>query len=485
MLQTKINLKTLSIKRALASMTAGEYTAEDLARAYLDNIKLKDSELNAYLTVFDDAIDQAKKIDEKRSKGEKLGPLAGIPIAIKDVIMVKDREITGASLILKGHKATYDATAVARLREAGAVFLGITNCDEFAMGASGENSAYGPTKNPLDTTRVPGGSSSGSAVAVAGDMALVALGTDTGGSIRQPAAFCGLVGFKPSYGAVSRSGLLALCSSFDQIGPIAKCVEDAQTVFDVIAGKDELDSTTLDRKHINNPNLVTRSPSEMTLGVPVDVLIEGIDERVKDNYEKQIERAKELGYKIKEIELPSMRYAIPCYYIILPAEASSNLARYDGVRFGAHKEGENLLSDYKNTRGGGFGKEVRRRILLGTYVLSAGYYDAYYYKAMAVREKIKLDFAEAFKDVDAILMPTTAGPAFKIGEKASDPLKLYLEDIFTAPANIAGLSAISIPSGMVKEEGSPAGELPLGLQIITPAQCEDTLFAIGKHFMGE
>lgn len=478
---SEIDLKNLTIRKALQSMEGGDYSAEDLTRAYLDNIKSKNAELNAYLRVFDDAIDEARKIDEKRKKGEKLGKLAGIPIAIKDVIMVKGSEITGGSKILKGHIATYDATCVAKLRAEDAVFLGITNTDEFAMGSSTENSAYGPSKNPIDSSRVPGGSSGGSASALAADMCLVALGTETGGSVRQPAAFCGLVGLKPSYGAVSRYGLLALCSSFDQVGIFSKSVEDSQTVFDIIAGEDSLDSTSVDynakRKTQN-----AKPKNKTKIGVP-KLDFTGIDKRVVENFENQIKKAKELGFEVVEVELPNIKYSIPTYYIILPAEASANLARYDGIRYGARVEGDNLLAEYVNSKGQGYGKEPRRRIILGTYVLSAGYYDAYYGTAMRVRELIKNDFDNAFKQVDAIIMPTTPGPAFKLGTKSlRSPLEMYLEDIFTAPANIAGICGVSVPSGSVEDGGK---ELPLGLQIIADKGREDICFEIGKRFVGE
>ncbi|HEY4493095.1 MAG TPA: Asp-tRNA(Asn)/Glu-tRNA(Gln) amidotransferase subunit GatA [Candidatus Paceibacterota bacterium] len=468
---SEINLKQLTIKKARESMEKGEYSAEEITRSYLENIKAKNPELNAYLAVFDDAIDAAREVDEKRKKGEKLGALAGIPIAIKDVIMVKGREVTGASKILKGHRATYDATVISKLREAGAIMLGMTNCDEFAMGASGENSAYGPTKNPLNTSKVPGGSSSGSAAAVAGDLALTALGSETGGSVRQPAAFTGLVGLKPTYGAVSRYGLLALCSSFDQIAPFGKTVADAEAVFNVIAGQDPLDSTSISKLKTPISSNLAKPKLKTVIGVPSDLPLEGCDPHVIANFKLQIEKLRELGYEIRDITLPNLKYAIPVYYIILPAEASANLARYDGVRYGAHKDGANLLEDYMKTKGEGYGKEVRRRIILGTYVLSAGYYDAYYYQAMRVRELMKQDFARAFGEVDAIVTPTTAGPAFELGTKSKrSPIEMYLEDIFTAPANIVGMPAIAVPEN---------------LQIIAPHQREDVLFEIGKKFLNE
>ena len=477
-----LNLKDLTITKARGAMEKGEFSAEDLTCAYLENIKIKNGDLpagkagiNAYLSVFDDALDEARKIDQMRARGEKMGALAGVPIAIKDVIMVKGREVTGASRILKNHVATYDATAVRKLREEGAILLGMTNCDEFAMGASGENSAYGPTRNPLDTTRVPGGSSSGSAAAVAGDMALTALGSETGGSVRQPAAFTGLVGLKPTYGAVSRYGLLALCSSFDQIAPFGKTVADAEVMFSVIAGQDPLDSTSLDiSKHKTQntkPKLKTVIGIPKDIGLSKDTVLTNVDSNVIRNFHDSIFKLQQLGYKIQEVELPNLKYAIPCYYIILPAEASANLSRYDGLRYGAHVNGTNLLEDYMKSKGEGFGKEVRRRIVLGTYVLSAGYYDAYYYQAMRVRELMKQDFARAFETVDAIVMPTTSGPAFELGTKSKrSPIEMYLEDIFTAPANIVGVPAISVPPG---------------LQIIAPHMREDVLFKIGKDFLGE
>lgn len=460
-------------------MEKGEFSAEDLTRAYLENIKIKNGELNAYLTVFDDAIDEAKKVDEKRKRGEKLGPLAGIPIAIKDAFCVKGRETRAASKILAGHIATYDATAVKKLKEAGAVLLGMTNMDEFAMGSSSENSAFGPVRNPVDTTRVPGGSSGGSAAAVAADMALTAIGSDTGCSVRLPASFCGVVGLKPTYGAISRYGLIAMASSLDHVGPITRSVGDAEIMFDVMKVPDGKDATCV--YPASSDSKVKKD--KITIGLPVDLPTEGVDSRVLENLKESAKRLADLGYEIKDINLPNIRYAIPAYYIIVPAEVSANLARFDGMRYGLHVDGDNLLGDYKKTRGEGFGKEVRRRILLGTYVLSAGYYDAYYYKATRVRELMRQDFVQAFETVDAMIMPTTAGPAFEIGTKSKrSPIEMYVEDIFTAPGNLVGVPAISVPSGTVKEGDK---DLPLGLQIIAPPQREDIVFAIGKRFMGE
>ncbi|HEY4504863.1 MAG TPA: Asp-tRNA(Asn)/Glu-tRNA(Gln) amidotransferase subunit GatA [Candidatus Paceibacterota bacterium] len=474
-----IDLKHMTITKARADMEKGEYSAEELTHAYLENIKIKNKELNAFLTIFEDAADEARKVDDKRKSGEKLGVLAGIPIAIKDAFCVKGRETRAASKILQGHIATYDATAVAKLREADAVLLGMTNMDEFAMGSSSENSAYGPVRNPLDPTRVPGGSSGGSAAAVAGQMAVASIGSDTGCSVRLPASFCGVIGFKPTYGAISRYGLIAMASSLDHVGPMTNSVLDAEIMFDVMKGPDGKDATAIPVSKAQ----ALKPVAKMVIGLPTDLPTEGVDPRVLENLKESAKRLATLGYQIEEIKLPNVRYAIPTYYIIVPAEVSANLARFDGVRYGLHVDGENLLADYALTRGRGFGKEVRRRILLGTYVLSAGYYDAYYYQATRVRELITRDFNQVFSKVDAIIMPTTPGPAFEIGTKSiRSPLEMYAEDLFTAPTNLSGHPAISVPSGMVREDNV---DLPLGLQIIAPKQRENIVFAIGKKFLGE
>jgi aspartyl-tRNA(Asn)/glutamyl-tRNA(Gln) amidotransferase subunit A len=352
--------------------------------------------------------------------------------------------------------------------------------DEFAMGSSTETSAYGITKNPHDLSRVPGGSSGGSAASVAANLALAALGSDTGGSIRQPASLCGLVGLKPTYGSVSRHGLMAMASSLDVIGPIAKNVEDAEIVFDFIKGKDSYDSTSLDVSIYNRKDTKGR---KLKIGVPRDFTSsEGIDKSVVDNFSESLEKLKKAGHEIVDISLPNIGYSLAVYYILMPAEASTNLARFDGVKYGLYKPGENLLEDYKNTRGQGFGREVRRRILLGAYVLSSGYYDAYYNKAVAVREVITSDFNKAFEQVDVIITPTTPSPAFKIGDKSSNPLSMYLADIFTVSANIASVPAVSIPSGFASVEGK---DLPLGIQFMAPLGGEETLFRVGKDFLGE
>ena len=469
-----IDTKTLTILSARKALDTKVFSALDLAKAYLANISEKNSSLNAYLEVYEDVMEQAKKADERIARGESL-PLLGIPIAIKDNILIKDRKATAASKILENYISPYDATVIRKLKEQGAVFLGRTNMDEFALGGSTENSAYGVTKNPFDLSRVSGGTSGGSAAAVGSDMALAALGSDTGGSVRQPSAFCGVVGFKPTYGGVSRYGLMASASSFDVIGTIGKTVSDTEILFKAVQGEDPLDSTSLS----DSSSVPSETKEKFTVGVPWDLINQdGIDNEVKENFNESVKKMESLGYVVKDIKLPN---ALALYYILNFAEVSSNLARYDGVRFGLHVDGENLLGDYRETRGQGFGKEARRRILLGTYVLSAGYYDAYYGKAKNAQAALKKQFQGIFSDVDFIMTPTSPAPAWKIGEK-SDPLSVYLEDIFTVTANIVGLPAISIPSGTVVRDDK---ELPLGLQLMAPHMKEDWLFSAGKDFLGE
>ncbi len=477
-----INTKELTIKKAHEDMMSGKYTAVDLVSAYLENIKNKDKEIHAYLEVFSDVLEQAKEADRRIKAGENFTLLTGIPFAIKDNILIKGRIASSASKMLENYRATYDATVIKKLKEAGAVFIGRANMDEFAMGGSTENSAYGVTHNPLDLERVAGGSSGGSAAAVAGDMALVALGSDTGGSIRQPASFCGLVGLKPTYGAVSRYGVMAMGSSFDQIGPIAKTVEDAQIVFDFISGKDEMDSTSIEKRDRGETLDLQKGLSSVSvkIGIPKEaMMVEGMDPVVKKNFDDSVEKFKKLGYEVREISLPNISYSLAVYYTLIPAEVSSNLARFDGMRYGLHKDGANMVDDYFKTKQAGFGNEVIRRIILGTYVLSSGYYDAYYNKANIVRDLIRADYKKAFEEVDIIITPTTPSPAFKIGEKINDPLQLYLEDIFTVPANLAGVPAISIPSGF-KEAGDK--RLPLGLQLFADNSNESILFKVGNDF---
>lgn len=468
-----IDLKNLTIKKTHEHFINGDFTALDLVKEYLKNIESKNKDLNAYLEVFNDVEEQAKLADEKIKSG-KSTLLTGIPFAIKDNILIEGRIASSASKILENYHATYDATVIKKLKEQGVIFLGRTNMDEFAMGGSTENSAYGVTKNPHDTSRVAGGTSGGSAAAVASDLALVALGSDTGGSIRQPSSFCGTVGLKPTYGGVSRYGLMAAASSFDQIGPIAKTVSDVEIIWNELQGKDSMDSTTIDAKTYPKEVLKNKKP---VVGIPRDFMNQGgIEKEILENFESTIQKLKSNGFEVVDISIPSIKYSLAAYYIIIFAEESSNLARFDGVKYGLHKEGKNLLEDYLITRGEGFGKEVRRRILLGTYVLSSGYYDAYYNKANIVRALIKNDFLEAFKKVDVILTPTTPSSAFKIGEKVTDPLQMYLEDIFTVTANLTGMPAISVPSGKTKDG------LPLGIQFTANLGREDVLFNIGKDF---
>lgn len=471
-------------------MKSGDFSAVQLAQAYLDVIAIKNKDLNAYLEVFSDVIEQATAADAIFAES-KPTLLTGIPLAVKDNILIKGRLASSASKMLEKYRATYSATAIERLEKAGAVFLGRTNMDEFALGGSTENSAFGVTKNPHDHSRVPGGTSGGSAAAVAADMALAALGSDTGGSIRQPSAFCGVVGLKPTYGAVSRSGLMAAVSSFDQIGPIAKNVSDAEIIFNVIRGKDPLDSTTIDDVSMTNGySKDTRQPKPV-IGIPREFLKQGgIHKSILSATDTAVDTLNQLGYEIKDIDLPNAKYCLPVYYILNFAEVSSNLSRFDGVRYGLHKDGTTGIDDYFETRGAGFGRETRRRILLGTYVLSSGYYDAYYNRANALRHIITADFNKAFEKVDIIIMPTTPAPAWKIGEKSADPVAMYLEDIFTVSANLTGLPAMSVPAGFAEVSEEKNGKtkqvrLPVGVQFTARHGDEKTLFEVGKDLLGE
>jgi len=467
------DISTLSIKSTQDALQKKEFSARELTVASLNAIKEKDGDINAFLEVFDDVLEQADEADRKIKAGMNL-PLLGIPVAIKDNMLMENKCATAGSKILEGFIAPYDGTAVRKLKDAGAIILGRTNMDEFAMGSSTENSAYGVTKNPHDLSRVPGGSSGGAAAAVAANFILAALGSDTGGSIRQPAAFCGVVGLKPTYGRVSRSGLVALASSLDQIGPLSKTVTDTEIIYNVLKGQDPLDSTTIIDETYSKSKKFSK-----TIGVPREfVESEGVDENVRNNFEETIKKFESLGYRITDIKLPHIKYSLASYYIIMPAEASSNLARFDGVKYGLHKDGEDVIEDYFKTRGEGFGREVRRRIILGTYVLSSGYYDEYYGSALKMKKLIADELNEAFKQIDLILTPTTPTPAFKLGEKLANPLSMYLADIFTVPANIAGLPSISIPSGLV-------GVLPLGIELTAGLGKEENLFIAGKEFLGE
>lgn len=441
--------------------------------SFLQRIK-ENSHLNAYNFVFEDCIEHADTIQKKIMDGSA-GRLAGMVIAIKDVLALKDRPLTCSSNILKDFSSLYTSTAVQKLIDEDAIIIGKTNCDEFAMGSSNENSAFGPVLNPIDNKRVPGGSSGGSAVAVAANLCDVSLGTDTGGSIRQPAAFCGLYGLKPTYGRVSRYGLTAFASSFDSIGPFARNVEDTALVLSVISGYDEKDSTS---QKINSEDFTSnlKLNTKFKIGLPKEYFSDGLNEEIRNSILKEIDQLKKVGHEFIEIELPHMEYSIATYYILTTAEASSNLARFDGARYGYRSKGSNnLFNMYVNSRSEGFGAEVKRRIMLGTYVLSAGYYDAYYRKAQKVRRLLKQDFDKAFEKVDLILTPTTPTTAFKLGEKTSDPLEMYLEDIFTTSANLVGIPGISIPIGKDKNG------LPIGMQLMANQFDEKSLFAMSNR----
>lgn len=467
-------------------LKAREITAVELTEEYLGRIRERDEQIGAYLTVLgEEALREASFVDEKIARGEEIGILAGIPGAVKDNMCLTGTRTTAGSKILDSYVAPYDATAARKLREAGAVILGKTNLDEFAMGSSTESSAYRPTRNPVDVERVPGGSSGGSAAAVAADMSVFALGSDTGGSIRQPASFCGVVGLKPTYGRVSRYGLIAMASSLDQIGPLTKTVEDAAIVFSETYGYDEHDVTTAESDSKRFESFVEGDIRGLRVGIPKEYFSDDLDERVKKVSDEAIEGFRAAGAEIVPISLPHSRYALPAYYIIMPSEVSSNLARFDGIRFGVpvndretRAEGfGTLLETYLDTRGYGFGAEVKRRIMLGTYALSAGYYDAYYKKALGVRDLLRRDFSEAFERVDIIFSPTTPEPAFRFGEKTDDPLSMYLSDIYTVTANLAGVPAMSVPMGTIEEDGQA---LPVGGQLMARWFDEETLFRAAR-----
>lgn len=453
------------IKELHEKLQNGKTTSTELVKNYLSAIREKDGEIGAFLHVRgEEALREAALVDEKIACGEEIGMLEGIPYGVKDIINVAGEEVTCASKVLKGYVAPYDATVIARLKEVNAIEIGRTNMDEFAMGASTETSAYKKTKNPLDTSRVPGGSSGGSAAAVASDMAPWALGTDTGGSIRQPASFCGIVGLKPTYGRVSRYGVIPMASSCDQVGPITRSVEDAAIVLSTIAGEDKMDATSAQSPAKDYTKFLTGEMGGVRIGIPREyVNMDGVDAGVRERFEESVEKFKKLGARVEDIELPYAKYALPVYYIIVPSEVSSNMARFDGVRFGLSVEGENVMDGYFKTRAAGLGAEVKRRIMLGTYALSAGYYDAYYKKAQKVRALIRRDFEEAYKKVDFVYTPTSPEVAFPIGSKTEDPLKMYLSDIFTVTANMAGVPAISFPIGTAQDGGV---DLPVGGQLM-------------------
>ena len=461
-----MNLNTLTIDTVRSALAEGTATATSLALSFFDAIQKQDGEIGAFLTLSKErALIKAAEIDELVKGGKPLPPLAGVPVAIKDVMVTRGVRTTAGSRILDNFVPPYDSTAVARLERAGAVVLGKLNCDEFAMGSSNENSAYHPVRNPRDTNRVPGGSSGGAAAAVAAGMAVATLGSDTGGSIRQPASFCGVVGMMPTYGRVSRYGLIAFASSLDHIGPLTHSVKDAALVLRTIAGRDPMDSTSAD---VPVPDYVVELEKPikgLRVGVAKEYFGEGLDPEVRGSVEAAIDRLRDLGCEIVKVSLPHTEYAIPTYYIVATAEASANLARFDGVRYGYRSKKTRSLSEmYQRTRDEAFGTEVKRRIMLGTYALSAGYYDAYYLKAQKVRALLTRDFDEAFRKVDVIATPTSPTAAFRLGEKVNDPLAMYLADIYTVTADLAGIPGISVPCGQTKEN------LPIGLQIL------------GKHF---
>lgn len=469
-----MELTSLTVHEIRALISAGQISSKEVVEALGRRIEEVDPLIHGYLSHdLDRAISEADHVDLAL-------PLGGVPISIKDVINVKGHPCGCASKILQGYIAPYDATVIAKLRAAGAIPFGRVNMDEFAMGSSTENSAFGPTLNPWDFTRTPGGSSGGSAAVVAADEGFAALGSDTGGSIRQPAAFCGRVGLKPTYGRVSRFGLVAFASSLDQIGPITKDVRDAAILMNVISGPDQFDSTSLDETVPDFTAGLEKGVKGLKLGLPKEYFIEGLDPEVDKTVRAAVDNLESLGAEVIEISLPHTEFALSTYYIIAPAEASANLARFDGVRYGHRATGTNgLLDHYGKTREEGFGPEVKRRIILGTYVLSSGYYDAYYLRAQKIRTLIRQDFANAFQKVDAIVCPTSPTPAFKLGERTSDPLSMYLADIFTLAANIAGICGISVPCGFLERDGK---QLPVGLQILGKELDESTILQVAYAY---
>lgn len=470
----------MTVKEIHQGLIKKEFSATEICKNYLDKIKKEDKKINAFLTVSEElALSQAKEVDNLISRKKEIPFLAGVPYAVKDNILVDGISCTAASKILENYIAPYNATVIEKLNNKGAVILGKTNLDEFALGSSTENSAFGPTKNPHDLSRVPGGSSGGSAAAVAADFSVFSLGSDTGGSIREPAAFCGVVGLKPTYGAVSRYGLIAFASSLDQIGPITKNVQDCQIVFNVIKGKDPLDSTSVDASNIKPAFFSAEDKGKiknLKIGLPKEYFDKKLDDlRMEKVIEKAIKKYQDLGAEITEVSLPHTKHALEAYYIIAPSEISSNLARFDGIKYGFSYPGKDLSGVYLASRGKGFGPEPKRRIMLGTYALSAGYYEAYYLKAQKVRALIKKDFEKAFKRVDVMFSPVSPFLPFKMGERVKNPLAMYLVDIYTDSANLAGLPALSLPVGKVDN-------LPVGLQITGKHFEEENILEVGKIF---
>jgi aspartyl-tRNA(Asn)/glutamyl-tRNA(Gln) amidotransferase subunit A len=473
---TASSIASLTVDQVRERLAAREFSAVELTQSALEFAQAENPKTNAYLHFSPErALQAAERVDRKLAAGEDAGPLAGVPVAVKDVIVTKGVRTTCGSRLLERYVPPYDATAVLRLEQAGGIILGKTNCDEFAMGSSNENSAFGPVKNPIAPDRVPGGSSGGSAAAVAQGTAVVALGSDTGGSVRQPASFCGVVGVTPTYGRVSRYGLVAFASSLDHIGPFGRTVRDAALLLQIIAGRDENDSTSAFAPVPDYLSQLDANIRGTKIGLPREYF-EGLASETGDLIAKGVELLRSLGCEVREISLSNTKYAVPCYYIIATAEASSNLARYDGVRYTTRAEAETLSDMYRATRGAGFGAECKRRIMLGTYVLSHGYYDAYYLKAQKVRALIAEDFRKAFTEVDAIVAPVSPSPAFKIGEKIDDPLEMYLSDIYTITGDLAGIPCMSVPCGKT------AAGLPVGMQILTKHFDEAGMFRLADAF---
>ena len=477
-----MNLNTLTITEAHTGLLKKDFSSQELVTACLKQIKKVDKNINAFLSVTEkQARAQAKKVDAKISRGEEIGELAGIPYSAKDLFCTKNIKTTAASRILENYIPPYESTTTNRLKEQDAILIGKTNLDEFAHGASTEHSAFGPTKNPHDLTRVPGGSSGGSAASVASDQCLFSLGTDTAGSIRQPANFCGLVGIKPTYGRTSRYGVIAMASSLDTIGHLTKTVEDAALVLKHIAGQDSYDATTSSQEVPDYPKEIKKPIKNLKIGIPKEYFGDGLNNEVREKIQAAISKFKELGAEVIDVSLALTKYAVPCYYIIQPAEVSSNLARYDGIKYGYSEiknqksKISNLLDVYLKSRASGFGDEAKRRLMLGTYILSAGYYDAYYFKAQKVRTLIINDFNKVLEKVDCLLAPISPNTAFKLGEKTSDPLELYLEDIYTAPLNLFGGPGISVPCGLVNN-------LPVNFQLIGKHFDEPTILRAAYHY---
>ncbi len=475
------DLTKLSLTDSASGLSTGKFTSVELVSAYQKRRESLEPKIDAFLQTQDEqALEQAKQVDERRARGDELPRLAGIPIAVKDNFNVIGTETTAGSKILKGYVSPYDATSIKKLKEAGAIIVGKTNMDEFAMGSSTENSAYKPTKNPWDLTRVPGGSSGGSAAAVAADMCVAALGSDTGGSVRQPAALTGTVGLKPTYGRISRYGVLALASSLDVVGTLTKTVADSALLLETMAGEDPRDATCHTEFPPSYSNLTRDANVKgLRIGLPKEYFAEGLAPEVDQQVRQAAEHMKRMGAKLVNVSLPHSKYALATYYVLLPCEASANLARYDGIRYGAtSKSATTLLETYMRSRAQGFGPEPTRRIMLGTFALSSGYYDAYYRRAQKVRTLVRQDFIKPFKKVDLLLTPTTPTPAFKLGEKKHDPLAMYLNDVMTVAVNVAGVPAMSLPCGFV--DG-----LPVGMQLIAPDLNEELLFKVGHAYQRE